>query len=164
MTKLKTLFAAPLFGFCLLALPAHAQTDEAIAERLRPVGTVCIKGEDCLQPAAKPTAVEPVKAVEAPEATEATTEAAAEQPAAVAARSGEAVYGSSCFVCHATGVSGAPLKGDKDDWQARYDAEGGIDGMLRISKAGKGAMPPMGTCGTCSDEELVNAIEFMSEL
>lgn len=37
----------------------------------------------------------------------------------------------------------------------------GIDSMLANLKNGIGAMPPMGTCTDCSDEELTAGIEYM---
>ncbi len=170
MNQLKALFIAPVLGCALLA--AQAQADDSVAERLRPVGTVCIQGQECLAPGqSKKTAqaIEPARQEVQEAAGESAEEAVQEQePAAPAAssaaRSGEEVYQSACVACHAAGVAGAPVTGDQAAWQARFDAEGGIDGMLAISKAGKGAMPAMGTCASCSDDELVAAIKFMSDL
>ena len=169
MKQLKKLFLVPAIGLALLAGQAQATTDEAVAERLKPVGNLCIQGQDCTQPEKKQSAatvsVEQAKEEPVAEQTEAAAEVAPEAaPAASAARSGEDVYKTACVACHASGVAGAPLTGDTAAWQARYDAEGGLAGLLAISKAGKGAMPPMGTCANCSDEELNAAIEFMSGL
>lgn len=85
--------------------------------------------------------------------------ASAAAPVAAGPRSGKDVYGSSCMACHSTGVAGAPKVGDKAAWSAR--ASKGVDGLLKTAISGLNAMPPKGTCATCSDDELKGAIEFM---
>jgi cytochrome c5 len=75
------------------------------------------------------------------------------------ARSGSEIYNTSCGTCHAAGVAGAPKYGDKAAWAARLSQ--GIDGLLNVAISGKGAMPPRGTCGNCSDDELKSAINYM---
>lgn len=174
MNQMKTFFLAPAAALVLLSGAAQATTDEAIAERLKPVGTVCIAGQDCdaqepaqnAEPATAEVATETTEdAVAEPEAVEASEEPVAETTAAVASgRTGEEVTTQTCNVCHATGLLESPKTGDTAAWQARYDAEGGIDALVSISKQGKGGMPPMGTCVDCTDEELKSAIEFMSGL
>ena len=72
---------------------------------------------------------------------------------------GERVYQTYCYQCHGTGWSGAPLSGEKQDWQARIAA--GMDAMLKNSKQGLNAMPPKGTCTQCSDAQLQAAIQLM---
>lgn len=190
MQQIKKILLVPALGLAMLAGQAQADTDAAIAERLKPVGKVCVE-EGCLEgrfslerlqaataasteaeeataPAAVEEAAAPevvVEEVASAEAAPASAEAASAPAApASAGRSGEDVYKTSCIACHAAGVAGAPLTGDAAAWQARYDAEGGIDALIAISKAGKGAMPPMGTCVTCTDAELKSSIEFMSGL
>ena len=79
-------------------------------------------------------------------------------PAATGAP-GEAVYDKVCQACHATGAAGAPLFGNKEAWQSRIDL--GLDALLQTAIAGKGAMPPRGSCPECSDDDLKAAIEFM---
>lgn len=188
MKQLKKIFLLPALGLAILAGPVQADTDEAIAERLKPVGKLCVE-EGCLEgrfslerlqaltaastetgEVTAPAATEEDAASEAaaPEATVEESASAEAAPTAAApasaGRSGEEVYKTACIACHATGVAGAPLTGDTAAWQARYDAEGGIDALIAISKAGKGAMPPMGTCVSCTDDELKSSIEFMSGL
>lgn len=68
-------------------------------------------------------------------------------------------YASKCSVCHATGVAGSPKFGDKAAWATRIGQ--GIDALLATVIAGKGAMPPKGTCVDCSDADLKTAVEFM---
>ncbi|GGB89736.1 hypothetical protein GCM10011352_14690 [Marinobacterium zhoushanense] len=64
-----------------------------------------------------------------------------------------------CQSCHNAGLGGAPALGDNAAWAPRLDK--GVDGMLATVRAGKGAMPPKGTCMSCSDDELRAAIEHM---
>ena len=79
--------------------------------------------------------------------------------APAAARSGEEIYNSTCMACHATGAAEAPKLGDKAAWEARIAT--GIDALLTSATNGKGAMPPKGTCGACSADELKSSIEYM---
>ncbi len=72
-----------------------------------------------------------------------------------------AKYNMYCVACHSTGAAGAPKAGDKAAWAPRLAA--GIDALVASAKAGKGAMPPKGLCGDCSDAELKEIIEFMSK-
>ncbi|WP_312669362.1 c-type cytochrome, partial [Stutzerimonas nitrititolerans] len=125
----------------LWAMSAQAATDEAIAERLKPVGEVCIQGEEC-----------------------AAAGAGAVAAAGGAARSGEEVYGKFCTACHGSGLLNAPKSGDAAAWKGRADAAGGLDGLLKHAISGINAMPPKGTCADCSDDELKSAIQHMSGL
>jgi len=78
----------------------------------------------------------------------------------VLAASGEETYNTYCHVCHATGVAGAPKFGDKDLWAPRIAQ--GMDVLLHSAINGKNAMPPKGTCMTCTDDDLKAAIEYMT--
>jgi len=119
---------------------AQAATNDDIAERLKPVGEVCIQGEEC----------------------------AAAGPAAAAAGGGglsaEEVVGKFCNACHGTGLLNSPKVGDTAAWQARADEKGGLDALLANAITGINAMPPKGTCASCSDDELMAAIKQMSGL
>ena len=72
---------------------------------------------------------------------------------------GEKIYKQSCQACHANGVANSPKPGDKAAWAPRIAT--GMDAMLAVAKKGKGAMPPKGTCMSCSDDDLKSAIEYM---
>lgn len=74
-------------------------------------------------------------------------------------RSGEEVYNTKCQVCHSSGMNGAPKFAFLEDWAPRI--ERGIDDLLMVAIAGKGGMPPKGTCMDCSDNELKSAIQYM---
>ena len=58
------------------------------------------------------------------------------------------------------GVAEAPLFQDAEQWAPRL--EKGMDELLHTSRTGLGAMPPMGTCMDCSDDEMVAAIRYQS--
>jgi cytochrome c5 len=75
-------------------------------------------------------------------------------------RSGEEVYKASCFGCHGTGAAGAPKLGDAAVWGPRKAQ--GIDVLFDHALNGFNAMPPKGTCMSCSDDELKAAIEHMT--
>lgn len=140
MNLIKKVLAAQAAVLALWAVGAQAASDEAIAERLKPVGEVCIAGQEC-------------KGVGAVAAT-----------AGGGARSADDIVAKNCNACHGSGVLGAPKIGDAADWKARAGERGGLDGLLKSAIAGRNAMPPKGTCADCSDDELKGAIAKMSGL
>jgi cytochrome c5 len=71
-----------------------------------------------------------------------------------------AKYERSCMLCH--GVRGAaPLAGHSPSWRHRLAQ--GRDTLLSHVRNGFNAMPAMGYCGDCSDDELRRLIDFMSQ-
>lgn len=72
---------------------------------------------------------------------------------------GQAVYDKHCKGCHVAGVGNAPKPGDAAAWEARIAK--GEDAMLAVVMAGKGAMPPKGTCATCDESTLKAAINVL---
>ena len=137
---LKKILLASAAMLAVVAGNAFAATanEEAIAERLKPVGTVCLVGDPCAD------------------------EVAGGGGAASGPRSGADIVGKFCSACHGSGVLGAPKVGDTAAWSARHG--GDLDELLKNAIAGLNAMPPKGTCGDCSDEELMAAIKEMSGL
>ena len=97
--------SAMLFSVLVSASAQAADNSrEAIAERLKPVGELCVKGDGCAGDAS----------------------AASSQPAgsgaggqanAVSAIDGEKVYGGICMACHTTGAAGAPRLGEAGDFE-----------------------------------------------
>jgi cytochrome c5 len=83
------------------------------------------------------------------------------ETAAAGPRSGLQVYAKACVACHSVGVLGAPKLQDAADWAPRMAQ--GLDVMLGHAIKGYNAMPPKGTCGDCSDDEIKAAIEHMIE-
>lgn len=132
--KLKTWLTVAATALTVFAAQAQEMSNDEIAERIKPLGQVRVAG------------------------------AAAQGSAAAAggAKSGEDVYNSACVACHAAGVLGAPKLQNAADWQPRLD-ERGLDGVWQNALNGINAMPPRGTCGNCSDDEIKAAIEYMIE-
>lgn len=122
--------------------------EEIVVENIKPVGEVYIAGES--EPEAAP----------AP-ASEAAPESGADTAATAAAgpKSGEEIYNSTCLACHGTGAAGAPKLGDAAAWAPRIAA--GMDSLIANATNGLKAMPPKGLCMTCSDAELLGAIEYL---
>ncbi|MGH8431934.1 MAG: c-type cytochrome [Solimonas sp.] len=67
---------------------------------------------------------------------------------------------SSCKTCHGVAGTGAPPTGDTAAWQPRVAK--GIDPLLDHTIDGFNAMPPMGTCPQCTEDQFVALIEYMS--
>lgn len=81
--------------------------------------------------------------------------------AASGPRSGSEVYNTACVACHGSGVLGAPKLDNAADWQPRLEA--GFDTVWKNAIDGIRAMPPMGACGDCSNDEIKAAIEHMTK-
>lgn len=142
MNLIKKILAAQTAVVALWAMNAQATTNDAIAARLKPVGEVCIQGEECAAAVA----------------------GAAAAAAGGGARSAQDVVAKFCNACHSIGLLDAPKVGDSAAWKVRADKEGGLDGLLATAIKGLNAMPPKGTCADCSDDELREAIQHMSGL
>ena len=107
-----------------------------IEERIKPVGVVCLEGDDsCGGPVAA--------------------------AGGSASRSGEDVYNAACVACHSTGAAGAPILGDAAAWADRIakgnDAlySSAIDGITGTGMMAKGG------CMSCSEEETQAAVDYM---
>jgi cytochrome c5 len=129
-----------LVGSALKGDVTEDMSDAAIAERIKPVAQLNTGA---------PIVPETAAATAAPVA------------AAGGARSGKDIYQSTCFACHGTGAAGAPMFGNAEAWAPRISQ--GIDTLLNHAINGLRAMPPRGTCGSCSDDDLKAAIEYMVE-
>ena len=140
MNLFMKMLAVPATVLALWAVNAQASTNDDIAKRLEPVGKVCVQGEEC-------------KGMDVVAST-----------GGGAAQSPDDIIAKHCNACHGTGLLGAPKIGDTAAWKERADHQGGLDGILAKAITGINAMPPKGTCMTCSDEELKGAIEKMSGL
>lgn len=127
---------------------ADVRTD-AIAERIAPVGKVCIAGEEC--PTAGATAV--AGAVSA---------GAAPAGASEGPRDPETIYQASCNACHAGAIPTSPKFGDAAAWAPRIAK--GMDALYHSAMNGTpGGMPPKGACANCSEEEIKAVVDFMVE-
>ena len=65
----------------------------------------------------------------------------------------------SCAFCHASGNAGAPRFGDAAAWAPR--AAAGEATMLKHTLEGLGAMPPLGYCMDCTEDDFRALIRFM---
>ncbi len=126
-----------------------ALSDEAIAKRLHPVGEVAV---DPSQQQPQPAAPVAVAAAPAPGA-------AAPSAAKADAGKGKSVYDSTCTVCHAAGVAGAPKAGDKAAWAPRLKT--GMDALYASSLKGRNAMPPKGGNLSLADADVKAAVDYM---
>ena len=72
---------------------------------------------------------------------------------------GEAVYKSSCFACHDSGVAGSPKIGDKAAWTVRIAT--GSDSLYEAAIKGKGAMPGKGGNMSIPDADVKAAVDYM---
>lgn len=69
-------------------------------------------------------------------------------------------YNRTCAVCHSAGAAGAPKTGDVAAWESRL--EKGMDTLVENVRNGFKAMPPMGMCFDCSDEDIKALIDYMA--
>ncbi len=132
MNKTAKILMSALLGMVLVFSVNATMNDQSIAQRLKPVGNVCIEGDDC--GSASATAVSGPK-------------------------DASDIYNSSCVACHGSGVLGAPKLGDAAVWTAKL--EKGLDVLTANAISGINAMPPRGTCASCSDEEIKQTIQYM---
>ena len=133
-TKTLSLLAAAGMSILISVSASASEESAAIAERLKPVGEVCMSGDEC---AAAPVAAAPA-----------------------APRSGEEVYKTKCFTCHGAGVAGAPKFGDAGEWAPRIGK--GLDTLYTHALNGFNAMPAKGMCMDCSDDEVKQAVDYMT--
>jgi cytochrome c5 len=122
-----------------------------VRERTAPVGTLAVAGRDNSALAIVGTAA----AAAAP---------AAAPPVSTAVLSGPEVYRTTCAVCHATGVGGAPKYGDRAAWAPRLaqgtavlhqHALAGVQGKA-------GVMPPKGGRADLADQSVINAVDYIA--
>ena len=70
------------------------------------------------------------------------------------------LYETSCKVCHAGGIGGAPKSFDTSAWAERLTK--GKDVLLSNAISGYKGMPPLGMCSDCMQEDLSDLIDYMS--
>ncbi|UYG07697.1 c-type cytochrome [Halomonas sp. M4R1S46] len=122
---------------------AFAQEDvdrDAIAERLEPVGELCVQGEDCGTAMAA---------------------SGGDDSASSGGADGESIYNNVCMACHDTGAAGAPKRGDEAAWSERTGQ--GFETLLSHAINGFNAMPARGGNPDLSDEEVQAAVAYLVE-
>lgn len=70
------------------------------------------------------------------------------------------VYAQTCKSCHAAGIGGAPVSGDKKAWDPRVAQ--GMATLLDHTINGYKGMPPLGACMDCGETEFEALIRFMA--
>lgn len=137
MTLIKRISLFIAFSVSLFSASSFAQdlSAQAIADRIAPVGDVYIDGEI------------------------ATASAGGDSGEPAGPRSGEKIYNTFCVACHGTGAAGAPKKGDAVAWEPRVAQ--GEETLTKHAISGLNAMPPRGTCGDCSDDEIASTVKFL---
>lgn len=132
MIKTVKILVSAIFGLAMVFSVNAAMDDQSIAERLKHAGKVCIEGDDC---------------------------GTASASASAGPKSPEDIYKGSCSACHGAGVMGAPKFGDAAAWGERMNK--GIDTLTANAISGINAMPPRGTCASCSDDDIRATIEYI---
>lgn len=121
-----------------------AEYQEAVAQRIRPVGQVYMPGDE--------------KASSAP-----MVETPASPEPVSTAMSGPQVYNSACLACHGAGIGGAPVVGDSAQWVERI-AQGSDTLKVHAIQGYSGPagyMPPKGGRMDLSDAEIEAAVDYM---
>ena len=72
---------------------------------------------------------------------------------------GQKIYETNCRVCHAQGISGAPIVGNKKVWGPRI--EQGHETLLKHATEGFGLMPAKGGKTELSNDDVSLAIQYM---
>jgi cytochrome c5 len=75
-------------------------------------------------------------------------------------RTGEEIYNKTCVACHATGVLGSPIFGDKAAWASRLTK--GLTVLTTNATKGINQMPPKGNQPDLSDEEMTQVVIYMA--
>ena len=116
----------------------------AVAARIQPLSQVYLPGEDL---EASAPALMPVD----------------EPDPVVTAMSGPQVYNSACLACHGAGVAGAPILGDAAAWTARIAQGSDVlnDHAINGFSGSAGYMPAKGGRVDLSDQEVIDAVEYM---
>ncbi len=75
-------------------------------------------------------------------------------------RRGKQVYTQVCSICHQRGEMSAPIIGVAANWYQRAQ-QSGIDGLYQHAIKGYNSMPIRGACVTCSDNDVIAAVEYI---
>jgi cytochrome c5 len=109
--------------------------DELVSSRLSSSIGVCLEGQSCGQA----TAMNVVTAA--------------------GSRSAESIYTTGCAACHDGGIAGAPMIGNKSQWEARQAK--GYEMLVNNAYNGINGMPAKGLCVDCTKEEIDIAVQYM---
>ena len=117
-------------------------TQRIIAQRTQPIGTLNV---GAMEPSVEPTT--PVQVASTGDV-------------------GKSVYDKACFICHTTGITGAPKPGDAENWAPRITK--GLDTLYSNAIKGfqgeTGIMPPKGGNLLLSNEDVMAAVDYLVDL
>ena len=109
--------------------------DELVNSRLSSSIAVCLEGQACGQATAMNVA------------------------AVGGARTAESIYTTGCAACHDAGIAGAPMIGNRAQWEVRLAK--GYKMLVNNSYNGINGMPAKGLCADCTKEEIGIAVQYM---
>lgn len=72
---------------------------------------------------------------------------------------GEKIVKANCKVCHAQGINGAPVIGNKKMWTPRL--EKGIPQLIANASSGVGLMPAKGGNTSLTEEDISLAVNYL---
>ncbi len=72
---------------------------------------------------------------------------------------GRDVFLQNCAKCHVNGVAQAPRISSSEEWEPRL--QGGRQGLLNSVLRGKGGMPPKGGNASITDEQAIDATDYI---
>lgn len=81
------------------------------------------------------------------------------EPEAAKPSNGELVFQGTCRVCHAQGINGAPIYGNKKMWGKRLPQ--GIPTLIEHASQGYGLMPAKGGNLDLTDQDISDAVHYM---
>lgn len=73
---------------------------------------------------------------------------------------GRQVYEKACVICHKNGEMSAPLIGDSPGWYARLK-NNSLTTLYAHAIEGFNSMPVRGACVTCSDNDIISAVDYI---
>lgn len=125
-----------LLAVTVTSLTAYALTDreQQVADRLAPVGVICMAGDPC---------------------------SASGAAIAGGPKDPEQVYNTYCMACHLTGASDAPILGNIEAWAPRIAK--GTEVLYQNAINGLNVMPAKGLCMDCSDEDVMAVVDYIAE-
>ena len=73
---------------------------------------------------------------------------------------GKQVYVNACIICHQNSQMSAPRLGNGSNWYLRLKSSG-LTGLYRHTINGFNSMPVKGACVTCSDNDIIAAVDYI---
>jgi cytochrome c5 len=126
---------------------APALSKKAVAERLKPVGSLVLTNFSLQAGSVQNKKTGSAKSMAPPAVVSGGPDKV------------QTVYSASCSACHTSGAAGAPKLGDKQAWAPRIKS--GSEVLYNSAIKGKKAMPPKGGNVSLSDEDVKAVVDYM---